>query len=72
MLKAARGKAEPTGIGGALCNDKWVISCMFSKSFVERDSNEADVFAILEALMIFSSLSSRHMIVERDSYNVIS
>lgn len=44
--KAAGGKPEPTGIGGALCNDKWVISCMFSKSIVVRDSNEVDVFAI--------------------------
>ena len=53
-MGAARGKPGPTGAGGVLRNDKGVILSMFSKSVAVRDSNEAEVLAILEALRIFS------------------
>ena len=47
---AVRGKSGPAGIGGVLRNDKGEVLLMFSKSVGIRDSNEAEVLAILEAL----------------------
>lgn len=49
-----RQGAKPglAGIGGVLRNDRGVILCMFSKGVGIRDSNEADVLAILETLRI--------------------
>eukprot|EP00268_Persea_americana_P021089 TRINITY_DN21101_c0_g1_i1.p1 TRINITY_DN21101_c0_g1~~TRINITY_DN21101_c0_g1_i1.p1 ORF type:complete len:199 (+),score=31.91 TRINITY_DN21101_c0_g1_i1:157-753(+) len=69
---AARGKPGPAGIGGVLCDDKGVILCLFSKSVGVRDSNEAEVLAILEALRILSSSFQGCLIVESDSSNGIS
>lgn len=45
---------------------------MFSESIGIKDSNEAEVLAILEALEIFSRLFQGSLIVESDSYNAIS
>eukprot|EP00268_Persea_americana_P015340 TRINITY_DN17040_c1_g3_i1.p1 TRINITY_DN17040_c1_g3~~TRINITY_DN17040_c1_g3_i1.p1 ORF type:complete len:124 (+),score=24.39 TRINITY_DN17040_c1_g3_i1:31-372(+) len=69
---AARGKLGPAGIVGVLCDDKGVILCMFSKSVGVRDSNESKVWAILEALRIFSRSFQGRLIVEIDFSNAIS
>lgn len=70
---AARGKGKPspTGLSGALRDSKGIVSCMFSKSVEIRDSNEAKVMAILEALKLFSQYFQGRPIVESDSYNAI-
>lgn len=50
---AVRGKLGPTGIGGILRNYKVKVLFMFSKHAGVRDSYEAEVLVILEALRIF-------------------
>lgn len=57
----ARGKHGPTGIGGVLYNDKGEVLCLFFKGVGVRDSNEAGVLAILEALRIFYRLFQRSL-----------
>lgn len=47
---STRGKPRLAGIRRALCNDKGEILCLFSKSVEARDSTEAKVLALLEAL----------------------
>lgn len=54
LMGHQEGSQGQEGIGGALRNDKGFILCMFSKSVGVKDSNEAELLAILEALMIFS------------------
>ena len=70
----ARGKRGQQVFGewGVLCNDKGVILCVFSESVGVRDSNEAEVLAILEALRIFSRSLQGRLIVGSDSSNGIS
>ena len=51
---AARGKPGLASIRGVLHNDKGEVLFMFSKYVGARDSNEAEVLAILEALRRFS------------------
>lgn len=41
-------------VEGAALNDKGVVLCLCSKGVVVRDSNEAEVLAIMEALRIYS------------------
>lgn len=53
---AAKGKLGPAGAAGVLRNNRGEVLCMFSKSLGVRDSNEAKVLAILEAMHIFLSL----------------
>lgn len=48
------GKGGPTGIRGVLRNDKGEVACFFTRGVAVRNSNEAEVLAILEALRIFS------------------
>ena len=50
---AAKGKPGPAGIGGVLRNDKGEVLFMFSKNVGIKESNEAEVLAILEALRVF-------------------
>lgn len=45
----AKGKPGPAGWWGALRDYKGVILCTFSKNVGIRESNEAEVLAILEA-----------------------
>lgn len=52
--KTTRSKPGLPGIGGVLCNDMGEILCIFSQGVGVKDSNEAEVMAILEALRIFS------------------
>lgn len=51
---AIRGKPGPDDIGGMLQNNKGEVLFMFSKHVGVCKSNEAEVFAILEALQCFS------------------
>lgn len=54
---AVRGKLGPAGIGGVLQDDRGVVICMSSKSIGIRDSNVAEVLAILEALRCYLDFS---------------
>ena len=69
---AARGKPGPAGIGGVLCNSKGEVLFMLSKHVGVRDSNEAEVLVILEALWCFSRMFRGSLIVESDSSNTIA
>ena len=51
--EAAPGKPGPAGIGGVLRNHKGKILHMFSKNVGGKDSTEAEILAILEALCIY-------------------
>ena len=68
----ARGKPGPAVIGGILRNYKGEVLFMFSKYIGIKDSNEAEVLAILEALRIFVSNNFHSIVVESDSLNAIS
>lgn len=68
----AKGKPGQACIGGALRDEKGAVLCMFCKSIEIRNSNKAEVLAILEALRIFSRSFQRRLIVESNSYNAIS
>ena len=50
---AAKGKPAPAGIGKVIMNDKGEVLFMFSKNAGIKESNEAEVLSILEALKIF-------------------
>ena len=54
MDGAIRGKLGLAGIGSVLHNFRGEILCMFSKHVGIKESNEAEVLAILKALWIFS------------------
>ena len=54
-----------------LCNDKDEVLLMFPKSVGIRESNEAEVLAILEALRIFSASFHAPLVVESDSTNAL-
>lgn len=69
---AARGKPGLAGIGSVLRNHKKDVLHVFSKHVGIRGSSEAEVLAILEALPIFNTSYQHHLIVETDSFNVIS
>lgn len=49
--RASRGKLGPAGIVGVLCNFKGNIPLMISQSVGVKESNEAEVAVILEALL---------------------
>ena len=68
---AAKGKLGPADIGGVLRNGKGEVLFMFSKNVGIKESNEAKVLAILEALRIFSFTLKENLIVESDSSNAI-
>lgn len=50
---AGKGKLGLAGIGCVLHNGKGDVMMKFSKSIGVKDSNEAEVLAILEALCMF-------------------
>ena len=68
---AARGKPRLAGIEGKLCNNKGEVLFMFSKHVGVCDSNEIEVFAILEALRCLARNFLGHLIVESDSSNAM-
>ena len=67
-----RGKLGPTSIGGVLCNFKAEVLISFSRPIRIKDSIEAEVLAILEALKIYSRLHGKNLIAKSDSHNAIS
>lgn len=48
----AKGKPEPAGTG-VLCNHKGKVVLVFSKHVGAKESNEAEIMALLEALHTF-------------------
>lgn len=54
MDAAAHGKLRAAGVGGILRNHAWEVLLMFCKYVGVKDSNEAEVLAILEYLCIYS------------------
>lgn len=73
--RAACGKPDLSGIGGALRNSNGVFLCMFLCPTKIKDSNDAQTHAILKALKL--SLSYHHtrrvpIIIGSDSYNTVS
>ncbi|OMO53069.1 Integrase, catalytic core [Corchorus capsularis] len=72
---SARGKPGLAGIGGILRDENGKILLKFSKAIKTAESNEAEVCAIKEALLIFLAskwASSAGLIVESDSQNVVA
>ena len=69
---ATRGKLGPAGIRGVLRNNKGEVIFLFTRNVGMKESNEAEVLAILQALQIFSSSFQGRLIVESDSSNAIS
>ena len=67
-----RGKPGLGGIGRVLRNHKGKVLYMFSKHVGFKDSNEAEVLAILEFLCLYHSSYQHYLIVESDSANAIS
>lgn len=68
--RVTRGKPGPAGIGGVLHNSKGAILLMFYKNVGVRDSNEAEVFAIREALQIYSNHYHERLVAKSDSSNI--
>ena len=62
----ARGKQGLASIGGVLRNHKGEVMYMFSKHVGIKDSNEAEVLVILEALRIYHPFYHHYLIVESD------
>ena len=69
---ASRGKPGPASIGGVLLNFKGEVLISFSKPIGIKDSNEAEVFAILKTLRIYSRSFGDNLIVESNSSNAVS
>ncbi|XP_017974604.1 PREDICTED: 14.7 kDa ribonuclease H-like protein [Theobroma cacao] len=71
---AARGCPGPAGIGGILTNHKGDVRVIFSKSIGVADSNLAELLAIKEAFIIFTSSRWRNdqkLVIECDSSNAV-
>lgn len=51
--RVERGKRELAGIGGVLRNSNGGVLMIFSKYVGVKDSNEVEVLAILEVLLMF-------------------
>ncbi|XVF78900.1 hypothetical protein PTKIN_Ptkin14bG0175000 [Pterospermum kingtungense] len=69
------GKPGPAGIGGVLRKQFGFVLIKFSKSLGVTDSNEAEYFAIREALILFltSKLMCDHsLVIESDSIIPVS
>lgn len=59
-------------LGGVLRNQNGEVLYMFSKHLGIKDSNEAEMMAILEALCIYRDTFQFNHIVENNSINAIS
>ena len=72
---SVKGKPGPSRIGGVLRDELGVVKGIFSKAVGVMDSNQAELLAILEALLVsvesnfFTSLS---LIIESDFSNAVS
>ena len=69
---ASRGKPGLACIGGVLRNFKGEVVFVFSKHVGIKDSSEAKVLVILEALRIYYSFYYHNLIMESDLVNAIS
>lgn len=67
-----RKKLGLADIGGVLCNSREDVLISISKSIRVRDSNEAEVLVILEALRIYSNSFDKSLILKSDSSNTIA
>lgn len=56
---------------GVLCNNEGGVLMMFSKSIGIKDSNEAEVLAILETFCMFVCVHNSKLIVESYSSDAI-
>lgn len=70
--RAACGKPGPASIGGVLRNHKREVLYMFSKNMGVKDSNEAEVLAILEAIRICCRSFHISLIIETEFFNAVS
>ena len=71
---AAKGKPGPAGIGGILRDENGKVWLRFSKSIGITESNEAEIYAIREAMLIFSAsrwVPSIGLMIESDSKNAV-
>lgn len=66
-----QGKPGLVGIWGVLRNHKGEVLYIFSKNVGIKDTNEAGILAILEALYNFTFSFQSHLIVESNSSNAI-
>lgn len=64
-------KLGQAGIGRVLQDDKGVVLAMFPKAVGVKDSNEAELLAILEALRLFIASFQGRLVVETYSLNAI-
>ncbi|OMO98831.1 reverse transcriptase [Corchorus capsularis] len=72
--EAARGKPGPAGIGGLMRDDTGKVWMEFSKSIGVTESNEAEICAIREAILMFCAsrwVTTHGLIIESDSRNAI-
>lgn len=69
---AAKGKPGPAGIDGALLDFRGQNLFSFSKFIGFKDSNDAGIVAILEALRMFAGSFQESWIVESNLHNVWS
>ena len=69
---AASGRRNPAGIGVGLCSNKGEVLVSFSKLVGVKDSNVAEVMAILEASRIFMLFLHEAFIMDSGSFNAIS
>ena len=67
-----RGKPGPAGIGGVFRNCNGDVLFMFSEYVGVRNSNEAEVLAILESLWCFLRYYQGNVIVKSDSSNAVN
>lgn len=72
VAEAAQGKLGLAGIGGKLRNQNGEALYIISKHDEIKDSNQAEVLAILEAVRIYSSSFLNSLIVKSDLANTIS
>lgn len=66
-----RGKPSPAGISAVLRIHRRNVLMMVSKNTGVKNSHEAEVIAILEALRMLASFFCDKLIVESDSANAI-
>lgn len=66
-----QGKLGQAGIGRVLQDDKGVVLATFSKAVGVKDSNEAELLAILEGLRLFIVSFQGRLVVETYSLNAI-
>lgn len=71
-LKLLKIWIPPESTGGVVHNYERITLLSFSSYIGGKDSNEAKVLAILEALRLFRVSFQPHLIVESKSFNVIS